>query len=255
MVHSWWHRCAAFAKAAEAQQYRATLQIQRSFSRWAQKSAAGAFLWWRRVVASQKALESANRAKERALAVLERVAVRYLRRSVSGSFEVWDRALAIERQRQRGVHLFDVVLRQVGWAVKAAAFLRMQREAEIQRQLSHLKCATPPRAIDTIHKRRPRRPAGRCRPSEARLVNEFASERAASARGPHTLDGRAGIVDEPARARRSPRWRGEGRGARSSSPAKRRGRERATERVRLQTDRTAAAHACALAEARLLYGD
>ena len=92
-------------------------------------------MWWRRVISVQKALESEHLARERALSVLERVAVRYLRRSVGGSWAVWRRALAIEQQRLRGVHLFDVVLRRWARQSKAAAFVRMQREADIQRQL------------------------------------------------------------------------------------------------------------------------
>ena len=207
------------------------------------------------MIASQKALESANRAKERALAVLERVAVRYLRRSVSGSFEVWDRALAIEQQRRRGVHLFDVVLRRWARQSVAAAFLRLQREADLQRQLlaSEMRHAA---ARDRYDSQKEAEAAEALRALEARLVNEFAAERAAFERdaAQRLADERASLMSQHGAALAAlaaERARSEELLANQSDADVNVLRNE----YALQTDRTAAAHACALAEARLLYGD
>ena len=71
----------------------------------------------------------------RALAVLERVAVRYLRRSVSQSFAVWRRALAIDSGSGVASICSTSYCGGGPRSKVAAAFLRMQREADIQRQL------------------------------------------------------------------------------------------------------------------------
>ena len=163
--------------------------------------------------------------------------------------------MAIEQQRRRGVHLFDVVLRRWATRSKAAAFLRLQREADLQRQLlaSEMRHAA---ARDRYDSQKEAEAAEALQALEARLVNEFAAERAAFERDAdeRLAAERASLMSQHAAALAAlaaERARSEELLANQSDADVNVLRNE----YALQTDRTAAAHACALAEARLLYGD
>ena len=254
----WWHAARAFEKAAEAQQYRATLQIQRAFHVvGAEIGRRGIFVVaprdlprrrrWRALIARRNARSRSSSASR-----CGTCAGRWAGPGPSAA------SMAIEQQRRRGVHLFDVVLRRWATQSKAAAFVRMQREADIQRQLLASAGNAPRRgARDRYDSQKEAESAEALQALEARLVNEFAAERAAFERdaGERLEAERASLMSQHAAARRGARrGKGEERGA--PRQPKRRGRERATERV-ARCRRTAPRRPTPAPPPRLalLYGD
>jgi len=251
----WWHRRAAAERASDAAKARATLQLQRSLARWARRSSAGGFLWWRRVVVGQQALERHDRAQERALGALERVAVRYMRTSLAGAVEWWRRGLAIDDAQRRGVALFDLVLRRWARRSTAAAFLRLQREAHLRRQLlkAEMRHAAARDKSDTL---RDAALAEALRALEGRLADAFTKKRSAleadAAR--RFADERAALTSQHGAELMklaADRARGEALLAHQSDADANLLRAEYAK----QTDRDKAAHAASLAEAKLLYGD